>query len=176
MQAGGLERGAGVVAERQQHLLVVLVEPTGEVRGHHDPVELVAHVDRDRDQVVYLAVGVGRRLDGLREAVGSQHRVALHGLGEEVAHDRALGGVGLEALDRGQPRGGLVVSAVPIARGDQESLLGLEQADGERQHQRRDVLEASERAALAVQAVDVTAKLPDPVALRTRAAHRGPRW
>jgi hypothetical protein len=162
-EARVVEHGAGVVAEREQHVVVVLVEAAGLVRGDDGAVEAVAHVNRDRDEVVDLLV---RRLTLLRDELGrivrADRAVALDHLLREVLGDGAVLRVVLEALRRDEVE--QAVRVLVLAR-EQEALLGADECHRRAEDERPDIARlAAERADLALELGDLRAELAVPLA------------
>ena len=157
-----VQHGAGVVAERQQHVLLELFEAALAVGADDDAAELVAQVDRDRHEVVDLLVGVGAPLAVERARIVLAHRLVLgeHALGVLVG-DHGVAGVVLEALGARQRQG----VATVVGAGEQQPLLGVEGVDRDLQDEQGGVLGAAERAALVVQGHDLGAQLLRPGAL-----------
>ena len=94
MKAVIFEHGACVVPECKQHVVVELLEASGAVCAHDDPLEAVVHVHGNRHERVDLIVGRG---------YPASRRVFAHDLvpledplGEPLRH-RAVGGVVAEA-------------------------------------------------------------------------------
>ena len=138
-----VQRGARVIAERQQELVAELLEAALAVRAHDHAGEAVAEVHRDGDERPDLVVG-GRQL-GIaprRRVVVAHDLVARQHRTREALRDPALGRVVLEALVQDH-----VEVAVPVrvlAR-DEQALLGVDQLDGGAQDQRPDVAVAGLR-------------------------------
>ena len=112
-----LEHGAGVVAQSEQNVVIELLEATLSVRADDHAVEVIAHVDGDRHEVLDLLVGgcmaVARR-------VLAHNLLALQDTVRETLSQRGGAGVALEAAVADEIE---VAVAVRVALGEQHALL-----------------------------------------------------
>lgn len=83
-QARVAQDGARVVAQRQQHVVLEVVEAAVAVGAHEHPVELVVDVDGQGYEVLDLGVGALGVLGG---AVVAKRLVAFQGAGAEALHE-----------------------------------------------------------------------------------------
>ena len=122
-----MQRRAGVVAQREQHLVVELLEAALAVRADHDAGEVVADVDRDGHQVLDLLVGRAPLAFELGALVLAHGLVALHDLaGKALAH-RAVLRIVVEAQRADEVEGAV---GVLVGLGEEQALLGLGEVDG----------------------------------------------
>jgi hypothetical protein len=123
LQPVGLERCAGMVAEREQQVVVERLESALAVRAHDHALEAVEQVERDRDEVLDLRVGrvvaVGRR-------VLAHDPVALEHLAGESLYDRAAARVLIKPVRAHRVE---LPVAVGVAAREQQALLGLDELD-----------------------------------------------
>ena len=111
VEAVVLEHRAGVASEREQHVVVELLEAAGAVGADHDALEVVVHVHGDRHERVDLVVG--RRV-AVARGVLADDRVAFDHALAKALRDRALAGVALEAAVADQVE---LAVAVPVTLG-----------------------------------------------------------
>ena len=104
-----------MIAEREQDVVLVVLEAVAAVGGDHDAAELVVEVDRDRHEVLDLVVGGRARLAVRGPRVVLAHRLVTldHAL-RVVLGDRGVPRVVLEALGRDQVQPAVMV--VVLAR------------------------------------------------------------
>lgn len=152
LQASVLQYRSGLVAEREQHVFVVLAEAPLFVGAHYHAAELVLYIDRDGDQVLYLLVGLSASFPDPLRLVLADDLVVLDHLSREALYDHALPGVLLETF-----RGDEVELAVevPVLAGEQQPLLGAEQLLCQAQHHGRHVARISQGPKLAVHPHDL---------------------
>ena len=148
VQAGVLEGGAGLVAEGEQDLVLVLVKPAVSVGADHDPAEPVLDIDGDRDEIADLLVG-GAALLGVQLAlvVLTHDPVALHHPVGEVLGQRAVSRVVPEALAGQEVE---IAVAVLVDTREQKALLALQQLHSDAEHEPGQVVGIAEEPALAV--------------------------
>ena len=164
-QVAVLQGGARVIAERQQQVVLDLLEAAGAVGGEHDAVEAVAQVQRDRHQVLDLAVGGGQLVLGqVGEGIVLADRlVAFEHQAGEPLHDGAVLRIVLEAVREDEVA---VAVAVGVRRLEQQSLLGLEQFERGAEDQLAGIRGGREDAAALVQALELGPQLAVELALR----------
>ena len=115
---------AGLVAEREQDVLVVIAKATLFVGADYHAAKLVLDVDRYSDQVLYLPVGRGAAPLHSPRLVFADDLILLDDLSGEALHDRALPRVIPEALRGDQVEIPVRVFVFP---GEQQPLLCAEQ-------------------------------------------------
>jgi hypothetical protein len=164
-----MQRDPRVVAEGEQHLVADVGESARAVRAYDDAREVVAQVERDRDERADLRV---RRVvgPGLGRLVVAHDLVALEHAPREALGQLAALRVVLEAVGGDEIE---VAVAVVVAAREQEPLLGLHQLDrrekDELGHRAALLLVAvSERPALGVEPMHLPAQLTVPLALRAQ--------
>ena len=156
MEAVVLEHRAGVASEREQHVVVELLEAAGAVGADHDALEVVVHVHGHRHERVDLVVGSGVPV---ARGVLADDRVAFHHALGEALRDRALAGVALEAAVADQVE---LAVAVPVALGQEQALLGARESD---RHLEHELPEVAARPAAAIHVEHLLAQLARPLAL-----------
>jgi hypothetical protein len=117
VQAAVLEHGAGVVAEREQHVVVELLEAARSVGAHHDAGEAVGGVDRDRDE--RLDLSVGSRALALGPPVSSARIVTLRSISSDAKRCASALSDGSASKPRWQIRSSL--PSPPSSRRDSSS-------------------------------------------------------
>ena len=157
----GLEHGSGVVAEREQDFVVELLEAAGAVGADDHALEVVTHVDGDRDEVLDLLVG-GRV--AVARGVLADDLVPLHHPVREALCERALAGVALEAAVADEVE---LAVAVLVLLGEEQAPLGARQLDRHFEHELADI---AVRTVAAIQVQHLPAQLPRPFALGTARA------
>ena len=164
LEALTLQCGAGMVAERQQQVVVDVLEPVASVGAHDHAVEAPAQVQRDRDEV--LDLGVRSIGCGFRRVLADD-LVAIEHFPREALHDRAALRIVLEPV-----RAHEVEAAVGVLVGarQQQSLLGLHQLDRRPQDQLASVRVLLEPTARLVLALELRTQLGVPGALGPPAA------
>jgi hypothetical protein len=155
---------AGMIAEREQQVVVERLESAPAVGAHDHALEAVEHVERDRDEVLDLRVGrvlaVGRR-------VLAHDSVLVEHLAGEPLYDRAAAWVVGESVrtDHVEPS---VLVGIPARQ--QQAPLGLHELDRGTQDQVPRIPLLVRRAARRMLALQLDAQLAVEGSLRTAAA------
>ena len=151
MQLRVLQHRAGVIAECEQNLVVVLLESAGLVARDHCAAEPVTDVDRDRDEILDLRI-VG--------VVVADRPVARDHLAREALHDRNVLRIALEVLRDHEVE---VAVAVEVLARHEDALLRPEQLESDLEDHRARIRRVAERAVGVLQLDDLPAQLGVPV-------------
>ena len=108
-QPAMMQHRAGLIAEREQHVVIDVLEPARTVRAHDHAAEAIVQVDRDGDERRDLPVGGCELADVVGRRVLPHDLIEREHLPCEALRDDARRRIVLEAL-----RGHHVECAVPV--------------------------------------------------------------
>jgi hypothetical protein len=152
-----LERGPGVVPEREEHVVVQLLEAARAVCADDHALEAVVHVHGDRHERLDLAVRV---LVPAGRAVLADDLLALQHPFREALRQGALGRVLAETGVADEVEQSI---AVRVLAREQEAALGARELDCDLEDQ---LVEVAARSLAVVERAHLVAKLTRPPALR----------
>ena len=123
MKPGVFQYRTGVIAECEQHVVVELFEASRTIRADDGALEVIADVDRHRDQALEFPVGRRVPRSGL---VLTNDLVPLEHALREALRDIAVRGIVFEAPMRDQVQPTVVI---PIRPAEQQPFLGSDEFD-----------------------------------------------
>ena len=155
-----VQHRTGVIAECKQHVIVEFFKAARTIRAHDDPLEVVADVDRNRNEAMDLPVG--RRPAWCWLVLPDDFIPLEHALCEALG-DVAVRGVIVEApmCDQVEP-----AVVIPIAPAEQQPLLASHELDCDSQHELTDVVCVTERLLAPVHGEHLLAQLTGPLPFR----------
>jgi hypothetical protein len=123
LKSGVLHNRPGVIAEREQHVVVELFKASGTICADDGALEVVVDVDRHGDEAPDFLVGAGRPVS---RRVFTDDLVPLEDALSKALRDVAVRGVVVEALITDQVQPAVVV---PIPATEEQALLGSNEFD-----------------------------------------------
>jgi hypothetical protein len=157
-----MQHGTGLIAEREQHVVVDVLESAGTVDAHDHAAEAVVHVDRDGDERLDLPVGGRQAVDLRRRLILPHDLIEGQHLPCEPLRDHARRRIVVEALRDRDVEGTVLVD---VLSREEHPLLRPDELDGRLEDQRSHIVTPCPMATGLVQPLQLRPQLAVPLTL-----------